>query len=82
MRLEVALVKSLIEARERLGLTQRELAAISGVKQPAIARLESMKRSPQIDTLFKLLHPLGLTLEIVPLDKDNPNLPNNTGSKE
>jgi DNA-binding XRE family transcriptional regulator len=46
---EVALIGKMIEAREEKGLSQRELAEISGVKQPAIARLESMKATPQID---------------------------------
>lgn len=64
---EVDLIGKMIEAREAKGLSQRELAEISGVKQPAIARMESMKTTPQIDTLFKVLHPLGYTLEIVPL---------------
>ena len=64
---EVALIGKMIEAREEKGFSQRELAEISGVKQPAIARLESMKATPQIDTLFKVLHPLGYTIEIVPL---------------
>ena len=64
---EVALIGKMIEAREKKGFSQRELAKISGVKQPAIARVESMKTTPQIDTLFKVLHPLGYTIEIVPL---------------
>jgi DNA-binding XRE family transcriptional regulator len=64
---EIALIGKMIEAREAKGLSQRELADISGVKQPAIARLEGMKATPQIDTLFKVLHPLGYTIEIVPL---------------
>ncbi len=67
---EVSLIEKMIEAREAKGLSQRELAEISGVKQPAIARLESMKAIPQIDTLFKVLIPLGYTLEIIPLRKD------------
>ena len=67
---EVALIGKMIEAREEKGFTQRQLAKISGVKQPAIARLESMKATPQIDTLLKLLHPLGYTIEIVPLKRD------------
>lgn len=58
----------MIEAREEKGLSQRDLAKISGVKQPAIARLESLKTTPKIDTLFKVLKPLGYTLSIVPLD--------------
>lgn len=50
---ESALIGKLIEAREAKGLSQRELAEISGVKQPAIARLESMRSTPQIDTLLR-----------------------------
>ena len=64
---EVSLIGKMIEAREERGLSQRELAEISGIKQPAIARLESLKATPQIDTLFKILYPLGYTLEIVPV---------------
>ena len=64
---EIDLIGKMIEAREGKGMSQRELAEISGIKQPAIARLESMKATPQIDTLFKILHPLGYTIEIVPL---------------
>ncbi len=67
---EIDLIGKLIEAREQKGLSQRELAKLSGVKQPAIARLESMKTTPQIDTLFKILNPLGYTLSIVPLKSD------------
>lgn len=64
---EIELIGKMVEAREKKGLSQRELARISGVKQPAIARLESLKTIPQIDTLFKVLNPLGYTLSIVPL---------------
>lgn len=39
---------------------------MSGLKQPAIAHLERMQATPQIDTLFKILRPLGYTLAIVP----------------
>ena len=65
---EVELIGKMIEAREKKGLSQRELAKLSGVKQPAIARLESMKVVPQIDTLFKILAPLGYTLSITPIN--------------
>ena len=64
---EISLIGKMIEAREEKGLTQRELAEMCDVKQPAIARLESLKNTPQIDTLFKILYPLGYTIEIVPL---------------
>ncbi len=65
---EVNLIGKLIEARESRGLTQKELADLAGLKQPAIARLESMKATPQIDTLLKVLYPLGYKLAIVPAE--------------
>ena len=65
----VDLIGKMIKAREEKGLSQRELAELSGVKQPAIARVESMITTPQIDTLFKILIPLGYTLTITPISK-------------
>ena len=40
---EAELIGKMIEARQQKGLSQRELAELAGVKQPAIARLERMK---------------------------------------
>lgn len=70
---EADLIGKLIETREEKGLSQRGLAELSGMKQPQIARLESMKGSPQLDTLFKVLTPLGYTLSITPMNPE-PNL--------
>ncbi len=67
---EVELIGKLIEAREAKGLTQEQLAKAAGVQQSAIARLESLKATPQIDTLFKILTPMGYKLAIVPGDRD------------
>ena len=66
IQLKISLVGKLIEAREQKGISQKRLAEMSGLKQPAIARLERMQATPQIDTLFKVLKPLGYTLAIVP----------------
>ena len=66
---EVELIGKMIEAREKKGYSQRELAELSGVKQPAIARMESLKSTPQIDTLLKILAPLGYTLSITPIKR-------------
>ncbi|MEG2119122.1 MAG: helix-turn-helix transcriptional regulator [Pseudoflavonifractor sp.] len=66
IKLRIALIGKLIEAREAKGFSQKQLADMTGLKQPAIARLEGMKTMPQIDTLFKVLQPLGYTLAIVP----------------
>lgn len=65
--LRVALIGELIKAREEKGLTQSQLGELSGVKQPVIARMEKGKTSPQIETVLKVLAPLGKTLAIVPI---------------
>ena len=66
---EVELIGKLIEVRETKGLTQGQLAEAAGLKQSAVARLERMKVTPQIDTLFKLLTPMGYKLAIVPREE-------------
>lgn len=65
--LRVALITSLIQARKTQGLSQRDLEAISGVKQPQIARMERGDSNPQLDTILKVLAAMGKTLAIVPL---------------
>lgn len=66
--LRVALIGELIKARQEKGISQKKLEELSGVKQPVIARMERGITSPQIDTLMKVLAPLGKTLAIVPLN--------------
>lgn len=65
--LEKELVRTIVEIRESKGLTQAQLADTCGVAQPMIARLENAKHSPQLDSLLRVLVPLGYTLQIVPL---------------
>ena len=67
--LRVALIGEMIKAREGHGLTQRDMEKLSGVAQPVIARMEKGKTSPSIDTVLKLLVPLGMTLKVAPIAK-------------
>ena len=69
IKLEMELIEAIIQARKKANLTQRELSEKSGVIQPSIAKIESFKRSPQVNTLIKLLYPMGYTLGVVPLEK-------------
>jgi len=66
--LRVALVGEIIKARQEKGISQKKLEELSGVKQPIIARMEKGNTSTQIDTVLKVLAPLGKTLAIVPLE--------------
>lgn len=66
--LRVALIGEIIKARQEKGISQRQLGELSGVKQPIIARMEKGTTSPQLDTILKILAPLGKTLAIVTLE--------------
>jgi predicted transcriptional regulator len=60
----VAIMLELIEARQKRGITQQRLEQLSGVRQPIIARMETGVTSPQLDTVLKVLAPLGKTLYV------------------
>ena len=69
IELEKELIRTLVDIREKQGLSQAELAQKCNVKQPSIARMEKAIHSPQIDSLLRVLVPLGYTLKIVPIKK-------------
>ncbi|MDR1205980.1 MAG: helix-turn-helix transcriptional regulator [Peptococcaceae bacterium] len=65
INLEKSLIAAVVEAREQSGLTQKQLSELCGIKQPVIARLESAVHSPQINSMIRILRPLGYTLAVV-----------------
>lgn len=67
--LKVKIVGEVMEARKKAGITQAELENLTGIKQTFIARFENNHMDPQLTTVLKLLRPLGLTLDIVPLQQ-------------
>ncbi len=69
--LRVSIIGELIRARQEKGISQKKLEELSGVKQPVIARMEKGSTSPQLDTILKVLAPLGKTLAVVPLETAN-----------
>ncbi len=50
--------------RRELGLSQLELARMTGTTQSAIARLESGQRPPRIDTLLRIADALDAELVV------------------
>jgi transcriptional regulator with XRE-family HTH domain len=56
--------RMLRDARSGAGLTQRELAAKTGIPQETIARIERGRVDPRVGTLDRLLEGCGLGLEV------------------
>ena len=60
------MIKTLIERRNQLRISQKRLASIIGTRQPAISRLERGDYNTTLDTLFKVASALDLHIEISP----------------
>ncbi|MBO9633783.1 MAG: helix-turn-helix domain-containing protein [Chitinophagaceae bacterium] len=73
MRNQVIKIGEKIRARrELLGLLQSQLASIAEVGIRTIQMIESGKGNPSLETLLKLIHPIGLQLELtVPMPEKN-----------
>lgn len=65
IKIAAGLIAKVIEQRTKLGLSQRDLAEKSGVKQTAIARLEKCNNIPRIDTFARLTNSLNLEIKLV-----------------
>lgn len=71
--LEYEFVQDFIKLRKDNHLTQESLANQAGVIRLTITRIENLITSPQINTLIKILEPLGYTVRIEPIDKKKKN---------
>lgn len=58
------IISQIINKREELGYSQRDLARICKLPQSSIARIESFTVIPRINTLLQIMSPLGLTLSV------------------
>lgn len=67
---EIDLAVKIKRHRERLGLTQRELAKRMGVPQPTIVRMESGETGISSTTLEKFCLVAGLELDFIPANTD------------
>ena len=62
--LETALIRAILDARIKKGVTQKELAKKVGTKQSSIARFESGKYSSTMSFIQKLANALNLKIRI------------------
>ena len=54
--------KLIIRRRKEKGLSQKQLALQAGITQPFMNEIESGKKKPSIDVLFKLCEVLDITV--------------------
>ena len=59
-----SIVTAMVEQRNALGLSQRDLDAMCGIPQSSVARIESCKTTPNLGTLLNIFQHLGLTLTV------------------
>ncbi len=60
------IVGAMIERRHSLALSQRDLAELCGMPHSSVARIESGKSIPNLSTLLKIFHQLGLSFTVQP----------------
>jgi transcriptional regulator with XRE-family HTH domain len=59
-----AIAEQVTARRRALGISQAELAELTGTTQSAIARLESGGRPPRLDTLLRIANALDCELKV------------------
>lgn len=64
------IVEALIKERKRQGITQQEIADITGMKAPNITRIESRKFTPTLDVLLRYAKAIGKELHFELVDED------------
>ncbi len=62
--LEFSIIKAIIDARIKRGLTQKKLAEKIGTKQSSIARFESGTYSPTLAFVQKLANAIGTRIKV------------------
>ena len=67
--LEKEVIRQIV-ARKSQHLSQREVGERAGIIRETVAKIENNLNSPQINTLIRLLEPIGYTLGVVPLVKE------------
>ena len=61
---EHTVIQAMIDARKKSGMTQKELAEITGIAQGDISKLERGSANPSIRTLQRLAKGMGMILKI------------------
>jgi len=67
---EFSIIQAILDARKASGLTQKDLADITGINQADISKMENGNANPSLKTLLRLANGMGmkLKLEFVPVN--------------
>jgi predicted transcriptional regulator len=65
------MIRNLIQRRNKLKISQTQLARIVGTKQPAISRLEKGDYNTTLNTFFKVTNALGLDICLIARSENN-----------
>ena len=59
------IVTTIYKKRSKMGLSQKELADLCSIPQSTVARIETFKTIPNIETLIKITHKLGMKIAVL-----------------
>ena len=59
-----AIVDAMAAQRRNLGMSQRDLAIVCGMPQSTIASIETFKTTPNLGTVLRMMHYLGMELAV------------------
>jgi len=67
---EFSIIQAILDARKASGLTQKDLADITGINQADISKMENGNANPSLKTLLRIANGMGmkLKLEFVPVN--------------
>lgn len=69
-RMEYYVLGELVKIRKQKGLSQAELAEMTGSKQQSISRLEKKEASPTLKTICSILRSLDYEIRLVPRQRN------------
>ena len=70
VRLKSRVMCALIDAREERNISLQDVARMSGVNRSTVTKVAMAATNPSVWTLIRMLRPLGLTLDVVPIPEE------------
>ena len=61
---ELDVIRAMVDARNSVNITQKELSERTGISQADISKIENGTRNPSLNLLKRLAEGMGMTLKI------------------